>query len=157
MNTHDYNSAVKKHSDALYAFVMSHRVGQAEAEDIVQEAYEVLWKRRADVELDKSKSFLFAVAYHRTMDVFRKRKKDRQVTATENHVPGQWEVDKRKIIMEALNKIPVIQKSAILLKDWEGYSYQEIAEILDISLAQVKVSIHRGRKFLRAELQFLKS
>lgn len=157
MNTNDYNFTVKTHSDALYAFVMSHRVGQAEAEDIVQEAFEVLWKRRSDVEADKSKSFLFTVAYNRTMDVFRNQKKKQQIPTTQEHTSSNWEFDQKNMIMQALEKIPAQQKSAILLKDWEGYSYQEIADILNISLAQVKVSIHRGRKTLRDELKFLKS
>ncbi len=157
MNTNDYNLTVKKHSDALYAFALSHRIGREEAQDVVQEAFAVLWKRRRNVEVGKAKSFLFTIAYNKTMDVFRQRKRESNMDIEPHAVKENWEVDKKNLIMNALSNIPLQQRSAILLKDWEGYSYQEIAGIMDLSLEQVKVNIHRGRKALRQKLQFLKA
>jgi len=57
--------------------------------------------------------------------------------------------DLNEILHTALNKLPESQRSVILLRDYEGYSYDEIAEITGLSEAQVKVYIYRGRLFLK--------
>lgn len=149
--------AVRKYADALYSFVISQGLAQVEAEDIVQECFEVLWKKKKEVRLEKSKPFLFQVAYNKSMDVYRHRKKQKLLEAEERPENTNVDIDTKKWIMKAMHNLSPTQRSAILLKDWEGYSYQEISEIMHISLAQVKVNIHRGRKNLRSQLQFLKS
>ena len=50
---------------------------------------------------------------------------------------------------EALNTLPEIQRSVILLRDYEGYNYDEIADITGLTLSQVKVYIFRGRQKLK--------
>jgi len=57
--------------------------------------------------------------------------------------------DLKEILNEALNKLPEIQKSVVLLRDYEGYSYEEIGEITGLKEAQVKVYIFRARTFLK--------
>jgi RNA polymerase sigma factor (sigma-70 family) len=57
--------------------------------------------------------------------------------------------DLKEILNEALEKLPEIQKSAILLRDYEGYDYKEIGEILNLNESQVKVYIFRGRQTLK--------
>jgi RNA polymerase sigma factor (sigma-70 family) len=53
---------------------------------------------------------------------------------------------------DALNKLTDIQKSLVMLKDYEGYSYQEIGEITGLNESQVKVYLHRARLLLREYL-----
>jgi RNA polymerase sigma-70 factor (ECF subfamily) len=55
-------------------------------------------------------------------------------------------------IRNMMEQLPEKQKSVLELRDIEGYTYKEIAELLDISLNQVKVSVHRARLFLKNEL-----
>ncbi len=57
--------------------------------------------------------------------------------------------DLKEILDEALHRLPDIQKSLILLRDYEGYSYEEIGKITDLSESQVKVYIFRGRIALK--------
>lgn len=54
-----------------------------------------------------------------------------------------------KILDEALSKLPEIQKSVILLRDYEGYSYEQIGEITGLTESQVKVYIYRARVTLK--------
>jgi RNA polymerase sigma-70 factor (ECF subfamily) len=54
--------------------------------------------------------------------------------------------------MRAINELNPIQKSLVLLKDYEGYSYQEIGEIMHLSESQVKVYLHRARLILKNKL-----
>ena len=61
----------------------------------------------------------------------------------------------REILDEALGRLPEIQKSVVLLRDYEGYNYAEIAEITGLSESQVKVYIFRARKSLQSYLRRL--
>jgi RNA polymerase sigma-70 factor (ECF subfamily) len=54
-----------------------------------------------------------------------------------------------EILNQAVQKLSETQRSVILLRDYEGYSYQEIGEITGLSEAQVKVYIFRARVFLK--------
>jgi RNA polymerase sigma-70 factor (ECF subfamily) len=51
--------------------------------------------------------------------------------------------------MEAVNKLNHTQKSLVMLKDYEGYSYEEIGKITGLNESQVKVYLHRARLTLR--------
>lgn len=57
--------------------------------------------------------------------------------------------DLKEILEEAVDKLPPVQKSVVLLRDYEGYSYEEIGEITGLSESQVKVYIYRARIFLK--------
>ena len=54
--------------------------------------------------------------------------------------------DLKRVLDQALNSLSDAHRNAIMLRDYEGYSYAEIGEIMNISEAQVKVNIFRGRK-----------
>jgi len=55
----------------------------------------------------------------------------------------------KQVLDQALRLLPEIQRSVILLRDYEGYSYQEIGEITRLNESQVKVYIYRARVFLK--------
>jgi RNA polymerase sigma-70 factor (ECF subfamily) len=57
--------------------------------------------------------------------------------------------DLNEILHEALERLPEQQKSVVLLRDYEGYSYKEIGDITGLSEAQVKINIYRGRLALK--------
>jgi len=57
--------------------------------------------------------------------------------------------DVGEVLNKAIEKLPAVQRSVILLRDYEGYSYDEISEITGLSEAQVKVYIYRARVFLK--------
>ncbi len=121
------------------------------AEDIVQDSFEQLWKNAHNIEASKAKSYLFTTAYHKIIDSVRKEKR---ITALEpehekKHSYQEPHPDIQEILHKAIDLLPEVQKAVILLRDYEGYSYQEIGEITGLSEAQVKVYIFRGRKFLK--------
>ena len=60
-------------------------------------------------------------------------------------VYNRQEYQTRKILESALARLNEIQRSLVLLKDYEGYSYEEIGEITGLSPSQVKVYLHRAR------------
>jgi RNA polymerase sigma factor (sigma-70 family) len=158
MTDKDFNNCVDNYSDGVYRFIVKNIGLQADAQDIVQTAFEKLWINRSKVETVKAKSYLFTVAYHQMIDHIRK---DKKYNTTDNfeevkisiHQEGNGEL--RQILLKAINELNPTQRSLVLLKDYEGYSYQEIGEIMDLSESQVKVYLHRARLILKGKLVHL--
>ena len=151
MTIDEYNKSVDLFSDNVYRFILKNAKDEALAQDIVQDSYEKLWMNYKNVQFEKVKSYLFTTAYRTMIDHFRRRKK---ITNTEdydynNHFHSEQYSDIGEILQHAINQLPDDQKSAILLRDYEGYSYKEIAEITGLSESQVKVYIYRARVSLK--------
>lgn len=144
MTEQDYNYCVDSHADGLYRFIVKNIRNMEDAQDIVQSAFEKLWINRAKVSTFKAKSYLYTVAYHQMIDVIRQGK--RKPTTNEfhevNQVSYQTSSELKQNLLQAINQLSPTQKSLIMLKDYEGYSYQEIGEIMNLSESQVKVYLH---------------
>ena len=124
---------------------------EEKGKDIVQDSFVKLWQKADEVDFNKSKSYLFTTAYRTMIDLIRRDKKQ-----------GNWDEVSEKsyshqkqytglseVLQEALSRLPENQRSVIMLRDYEGYDYNEIAEITQLTLSQVKVYIFRGRKVLK--------
>lgn len=150
----EYNDCVDNFADGVYRFIVKNIRHTEDAQDIVQSAFEKLWVNRAQVLPEKAKSYLFTVAYHQMIDHIRKTNK--MPLAEENSIPhqpiNQAQAELKQVLMRAVNQLNPTQKSLVLLKDYEGYSYQEIAEIMNLSDSQVKVYLHRARLILKNKL-----
>ena len=154
MTVAEYNKSIDDFADGLYRFVLKNMGDEDKAKDIIQDTYEKLWTRISSVSSDKVKSYLFTTAYHTMIDVLRKEKR---FTSMDNyHIDAPDDQIMYTGIQEVLNKaithLPPDQKSVILLRDYEGYSYEEISELTGLSQSQVKVYIFRGRMFLKKYL-----
>ncbi len=150
----DYNNCVDEHSNGVYRFILKNLRSTQDAEDIVQSAFEKLWINRERVTPLKAKSYLYTIAYHQMIDVIRKENK--KPTTNEfidvDQVTHQTSSELKQNLLSAINQLNPTQKSLVLLKDYEGYSYQEIGEIMNLSESQVKVYLHRARLFLKTKL-----
>jgi RNA polymerase sigma-70 factor (ECF subfamily) len=146
----EYNKCVDKHADGLYRFALKVMNDMDMAKDIVQESFEKLWVNRKTVEISKAKSYLFTVAYHSMIDKKRKYKLlDKYSEMTFDYVhTGQYS-DLNELLHRMAERLPDIQRSVLLLRDYEGYSYEEIEKITGLNLTQVKVYIHRARTQMR--------
>ncbi len=149
MKVADYNHTVDHLSDRVYRFVLKMVKDESTARDVVQDSFERLWVNRDKVDAEKAKAYLFKIAHNLVID--RKRKEQRESVTDE--VPEQGVEtaphDLKAVLQEALNRIPPHFKSVILLRDYEGYSYKEIGDILEMSEAQVKINIYRARVALK--------
>lgn len=154
MTDKTYNDCVDNFADGVYRFIVKNIRHQEDAQDIVQSAFEKLWVNRALVVTEKAKSYLFTVAYHQMIDHIRKSNKIQLVeeTAIPHQQITQEDTELKQILMRAVNTLNPTQKSLVLLKDYEGYSYQEIGEIMNLSESQVKVYLHRARLILKNKL-----
>src|SRR6476620_8764614 len=75
MTEKDYNECVSQYADNVYRFILKNLRHEEDARDVVQTAYEKLWRNRDMVEYGKSKSYLFTVAYNQMIDHIRKNKR----------------------------------------------------------------------------------
>lgn len=147
MSEREYNECVRIYADNVYRFILKNLRHEEDAQDVVQSAFEKMWQHRENVEFEKSKSYLFTVAYHQMIDHLRKVK--RIVLKEEFHeqtrIVSKPVNNLKKVLDEALSRLSETQRSLVLLKDYEGYSYEEIGQITSLSESQVKVYLHRAR------------
>jgi len=154
MTVKEYNNSVKKYGDPVYRFICRSIKDRERAADIVQDTYEKLWNCVTEVDVNAVKSWLFTSAYNRMIDVIRK---DSRLVAVEFYDDASLyaednSTDLNEVLHHALDRLPAVQRSVILLRDYEGYSYQEIGEITGLTESQVKTYIFRGRTALRVYL-----
>src|ERR671933_219627 len=75
MTEREYNECVNQYADNVYRFIVKNLRHEEDARDVVQTAFEKLWRNRSDVDPAKSKSYLFTVAYNQMIDHLRKVKR----------------------------------------------------------------------------------
>ncbi len=151
MTVEEYNKSVDLYSDGIYRFVLKTLKDQDKAKDVVQECYERLWVKYPEVSFEKVKSYLFTSAYHTSIDLIRKEKRKLEFEADkpfETYSTDQY-TDVKEVLSRAVDLLPDDQKSVLILRDYEGYSYEEIGEITGLNESQVKVYIYRARLFLK--------
>jgi RNA polymerase sigma-70 factor (ECF subfamily) len=148
----DYNTCVDLHSDGVYRFAVKHLRDTDAAKDVVQESFARMWQKVEDVDATKAKSYLFTTAHHLIVDTVKRGQRNPRFE--EHHEDLQFtseggQPDLKQIIDAGLATLPEVQRSVILLRDLEGYTYEEIAELTGLNLTQVKVYIYRGRTALK--------
>lgn len=151
MTTSEYNKSVDEYSDNIYRFALKNLRDVEKAKDIVQDTFERLWVKVEDVSNEKVRSYLFTTAYHAMVDLSRKEKRVGEYNEKKVSKIGHNDQysDAKEILDEAVSRLPELQRKLILLRDYEGYSYEEIGKITDLNESQVKVYIFRARKFLK--------
>jgi len=150
MTAEDYNDCVKNYADGLYRFMLKSTRQAEDARDLVQSSFEKLWQHRTEVNVLKCKSYLFTIAYHKMIDMNRKNSRLEFREILPDHQETRSANPRLKDILEkAIGRLNERQRSLVLLKDYEGYSYEEIAEITGLNITQVKVTLHRARLQLK--------
>lgn len=151
MTEREYNECVTAYADNVYRFILKNLRHEEDARDVVQTAFEKMWRHREEVDSNKSKSYLFTVAYHQMIDHIRKVKRIqlKEEFHDETRVQDRPVNNLKKVLNEALNRLNETQRSLVLLKDYEGYSYEEIGQIMNLNASQVKVYLHRARVQLK--------
>ncbi|PZF72204.1 RNA polymerase sigma factor [Taibaiella soli] len=152
MDIYSYNACVQQWADALFRFAYKCTGHEEDARDVVQGAFEVLWQKRGDVQQEKAKAFLFQVTYRQSVDNYRKKGKIVYKEAERTDLTHPQNPDLKKILDKALAQLDEQSRALVLLKDYEGYRYEEIAQITGLNESQVKVYLHRARKVLKAYL-----
>jgi RNA polymerase sigma factor (sigma-70 family) len=151
MTEREYNECVDLYADGVFRFIVKNLRHEADAQDVVQSSFEKLWINREQVATATSKSYLFTIAYNQMIDHIRKVKRIslKDDFSNLNLATYSQTNQLKKALDEALATLTDLQRSLVLLKDYEGYNYAEIGTITNLSESQVKVYLHRARLQLR--------
>ncbi len=139
-----------------------------DAEDVVQDAFLSAWKSIRSFEGTSFRAWLFRIVTNRALDRIRAQKRraelpleppvDEEVAWAEPAAPGPDLAqiasgrEARAIVEEALKGVPEEQRAALLLRDVEGFAYEEIALMTNSEIGTVKSRIHRARVAVRNTL-----
>ena len=154
MSIQEYNNCVQLHSDGVFRFILKNIANRADAQDVVQNTFEKLWRKREIVDYAKAKSYLYSIAHNDMIDQIRKKKFVKSYEQVPERAGGEFtkQLESRDVVEKSLATLSDVQRSLVLLRDYEGYNYEEIAELTELSLSQVKVYLFRARKKLQAAI-----
>ncbi|MEL6824071.1 MAG: sigma-70 family RNA polymerase sigma factor [Calditrichota bacterium] len=166
-----YDVLVRRYKDQLLNYVYRFVNSRTDAEDLVQETFLRVYKNKHYYkEIAKFSTWVYTIAGNLAKTELRRRKR-RRIFSVSNFVNEDRDYDipdadhnperdvdgamKDEIIQKAIDKLPAKFKEVILLRDVQGFAYEEIGDILDIPLGTVKSRVNRGRLKLQEDLKFL--
>ncbi|NOZ60313.1 MAG: sigma-70 family RNA polymerase sigma factor [Calditrichaeota bacterium] len=159
-----FEKYVSQYKDLVYTQAYYFTGNSADAQDIAQEALVKLWRHFGNLSKKSVKSWLTKVTRNLCIDYSRKRREmvmdqisqhaegehfQSQNPAEPSRPDDELELaDLQSHLKSAIGKLPEKIRETIILREIQGFSYEEIADALNIPLNSVKVYLHRGRKLL---------
>lgn len=170
MKTHSdiFDAIYKKFNRQIVGYI-SRYVGIENAEDVAQNAFMRICRRleTSAEEIQNEKAWVYKIATNTAIDFLRKKQiklvdessveldNDRLGLSSEKESPMAQYVRKAgdSCVRSLVLGLPEKYGSVLILKDMEGFKNTEIAEILGISLASVKMRLHRGREMAQHQIR----
>ena len=143
----------------LFRLALRITLNRVEAEDIVQDTLIKVWDRRLEWEsIDSIEAFSLTVCRNLSLDRLRKKENSNdsledvniaEPVASSNPQDRMIQEDRVSLVRQIIDSLPEKQRSCMQLREFEGKSYKEIAQVLDITEEQVKVNIFRARQMVK--------
>lgn len=144
----------------LFRLALRITLNRAEAEDVVQETMIKVWNKRDHWdEIDSIEAFCLTICRNISLDKIKKAENQNQsieeghdapdLSYTSNPEEQAMQRDCIRLIRHLIDHLPEKQRSCMQLRDFEGKSYKEIAQVLGISEEQVKINIFRARQTIK--------
>ncbi len=149
----DFSALYQKYAPDVYRFALYLCGDWGEAEDITAETFVRAWTAPARIELATVKGYLFTIARNLFLQGLRKKARHVVLGAElrDRQAGPQLQAEQKaelRVVLARLQQLPEVDRTALLLRAHEGMPYEEIARMLGISLAAVKVKIYRARRAL---------
>ena len=157
----DFEQLTYSIKDKLFRFSLRITGNQMEAEDVVQEVFIKVWDKRTQMdEVQNPEAYCMTLTKNLSLDKIRSKHRQTMeiseaVYITDSKSTPYQSSEKSDTIgriKQLMNELPEKQKMVMHLRDIEGMTYDEIAQQLDLPLAQVKVYLHRARSFVREKI-----
>ncbi|MBK9246844.1 MAG: RNA polymerase sigma factor [Ignavibacteria bacterium] len=140
------------HSQSVYRFCLRMVGEQNTAQDAFQETFIKVFEHRSEFRGDHFPAWLFIIARRVCLNHLRSQKKhdefDEEIHGEVTYM-RESDFGMKMCVEKALLMLPVQLREAAILREYEGYSYQEIASIVGIDLSLAKVRVHRARLLLK--------
>lgn len=163
MENISFRTTVMPLSDRLFRLALRITMNRAEAEDVVQDTLLRVWELRSEWgQINNLEAFAIATCRNRALDVVKRVGRnaasldvvdDRRHEAADSGLKSLEAREQLSLIRRLMDGLPEVQRTIMLLRDIEGKTYQEIAQVLDVSETQVKVYLHRARTKIREGLK----
>jgi len=151
----EFTTLYRQHAADVFRFALHLSRDRHEAEDITSETFVRAWTSPEPIRLATVRGYLFTIARNLYLQRLRKRR-SHVALAHDLRDPGQdplariEQTSQVRAVLEGVQRLPEIDRSALLMRALNGMAYAEIARALGITLAAVKVKIHRARIALLA-------
>jgi len=161
MDAETYRRLVLQHKDRVTSYASWLLGDREEGIDVAQESLIRMWTNRDRVEPGAARAWLLKTAYRMCIDRTRRRRVRREVgddvlEPTAHDAPGPDRMafagEVGQLLARALGKLDATDRAAVLLREVQGLTYEEIADALDLPLGTVKAKLHRTREKLRRDL-----
>lgn len=155
MKKHEYNVVIDELSAQLYRYAFHFLRNQEDAKDIIQDVFEKMWLNRKTIDLETVKPWLYRCTHNAMVNFIAKKSRTSYMSNQElpnATTPFDSSFESMQIVDRMVSILPPTQKSIILLRDIEGYTYKDIGLILDLSASQVKVYLFRARMKIKKQL-----
>ena len=150
--------------DRLFRLALRITLNPAEAEDVVQETMMKVWSRRNNWDaIDNIETFCLTICRNLALDKTRHMGNhtlsldlETEPTDQSHHSNPEEQTmqrDRIRLVRQLIDQLPEKQRSCMQLRDIEGKSYKEIADIMGISEEQVKINIFRARQTIREQFK----
>ncbi|MEZ5072005.1 MAG: RNA polymerase sigma factor [Bacteroidales bacterium] len=162
MKSSTFKLLVMPYSDRLYRMAYRLMENREEAEDVVQDVYMKLWTMRRELETYQSiEALAVRITRNQCLDHLRRRKVNQQALKTEpvtnepdpnphQELEGK---EKKEFIQSLVDRLPEPQRSLVHLRHLEGKEYEEIAEMVNMNVNAIRVSLSRARKQMREMME----
>jgi RNA polymerase sigma-70 factor (ECF subfamily) len=145
-----FEELYKRYSPDIFRFALYLCGNRSEAEDIVSEAFVRLWTAAEPPRTASVKAYLFVIA--RNLYLHERRSAARR-TEMDDALPDcaagpEGNAAQRqalRLVLDGLKQLPEVDRSALIMRAWNEMPYEEIAAVLHLPLATVKVKVHRAR------------
>jgi len=146
----DFHSVYNKYFDDVYRFSFWLSGSASEAEDITSETFTRAWVVSGELRASSLKAYLFTIARNLFLKQHRKNRRLQSIEDTlVDSQPGPHEIIESRLELEttlrALQQLPDVDRTVLVLRSQSGLSYEEIAQLTELSISAVKVKIHRAR------------
>lgn len=167
----DFEREMLPHLDSLYNFAIRLTTDPIDAEDLVQDTIVKAFRFFSSYEKGtNAKAWLFRILKNSYINNYRKKSKQPQqvdydevstyyetVRSEQSDTTDMEDIMYRDMlddqITKALQRLPEDFRTVVLLCDVEGFTYEEIANMLDVPIGTIRSRLHRGRNLLRVELE----
>lgn len=148
-------ACITEHKEHVYRLAYSYVKNQQDALDIVQESIHKAFASAGSLKNASSmKSWFYRIIVNTSLDVLRKQKKIHVVdeTTIEAMDPGSEDVYANMDLEKALDELPTIYRSVILLRYFEDLKIDEIAEVLNENSSTIKTRLYQALRLLRVRM-----